>query len=62
MTQLLTKRELSQKLKLSTRTIDRRVAAGDFPRGLKVGAAVRWPEEEIDRWVAGRTEDTGRRT
>ena len=55
MTQLLTKRELARQLKLSTRTIDRRIATGDFPRGFKVGSVVRWPIDEIERWVEDRS-------
>jgi predicted DNA-binding transcriptional regulator AlpA len=48
---LLTKRDLSQKLRLSMRTIDRRIAAGLFPQGFKIGAAVRWRESVIDRFL-----------
>ena len=48
---LLTKADLAEKLKLSKRSIDRRIAAGLFPPGFKLGAAVRWRESVVDRFL-----------
>lgn len=50
--QLLTKRQLAQKLQVSMRSIDRRISQGEFPRGLKVGASVRWRSSIIDAWIS----------
>lgn len=52
----LTKRQLAELLKTSTRTIDRKIAEGEFPPGIKLGtgrgATVRWPKSVYDDWVA----------
>jgi predicted DNA-binding transcriptional regulator AlpA len=50
--QLLTKRQLAQKLQVSMRSIDRRISQGEFPRGLKVGSSVRWRSSIIDAWIS----------
>lgn len=41
---------------LSTATIYRRIAAGDFPRQVPLGAgsAVGWYKKEIKKWLADR--------
>ena len=37
-----------------------KMAAGDFPKPVRVGArAVRWRESEINAWVAARPRATG---
>jgi predicted DNA-binding transcriptional regulator AlpA len=51
MEQLLSKADVSKRVRLSTRSIDRRRIDGTFPRGFKVGAAVRWRAEDIDEWI-----------
>ena len=48
---LLRKVEIAAKLGVSKRTIDRRIAAGLFPKGMKFGASVRWRESLVDRWI-----------
>ena len=48
----LTKGQVAEKLSLSTRSIDRMVAEGKFPRGSKVNRIVRWPETAIDHFIA----------
>ena len=49
---LLTKIELAERLKLSTRSIDRKIELGELPRGFKLGASVRWRESIVDQWIA----------
>lgn len=49
--ELLTKRELAQQLKLSQRSIDRKIEAGEFPKGLTLGGARRWRSSEISDWI-----------
>lgn len=49
---LLRKKETASKVKFSTRTLDRKVADGSFPPGIKIGASVRWRESVIDQWIA----------
>lgn len=45
---------------LSETEVYRRLAAGDFPKQIKLGArAVAWVESEINEWVAN-TIETGR--
>lgn len=44
---------------LSRSTIYLRVAAGDFPKPISLGArAVGWLESEVDKWIAQRIEST----
>ena len=46
---------------LSRSTIYLRVAEGDFPKPISLGArAVGWLESEVDRWIADRIESTRR--
>lgn len=55
---LLTKRQLAELLQVSTRSIDRKIAEGEFPAGIKLGAgrggAVRWPRAVVEDWIADR--------
>lgn len=56
--QLLTKRQLAERLRISCRSIDRYIASGDFPRGLKIGtkgSLVRWREATVAEWIRTRT-------
>ena len=48
--QLLTKQQLAERLQCSVRTVERRAAAGELPRPLKVGRLVRWTTEQLDQW------------
>jgi excisionase family DNA binding protein len=50
---LLTIKELSKLLSISTRSILRRVAEGTLPRPIRIGASVRWNHAEISRWING---------
>jgi prophage regulatory protein len=50
-TGLLRIKEVKAKVGLSTSTIYRWIAAGDFPVPVKLGAASAWREQEIDQWL-----------
>ena len=50
--ELLTKKQIAQSLKLSTRSIDRKIAQGEFPKGMKIGSLVRWPKVLVDKWIS----------
>jgi len=49
---LLTKKQLADTLNLSTRSIDRKIAEGKFPKGILLGGARRWRKALIDEWIA----------
>jgi predicted DNA-binding transcriptional regulator AlpA len=49
--ELLTKRQVSQQLKLSPRSIDRKISQGSFPKGFKIGSLVRWRRSSIEQWI-----------
>lgn len=56
--ELLTKKQVAQIVKRSTRSIDRDIEQGNFPKGIKLGAgkggAVRWPKSVVEDWIAQR--------
>lgn len=54
MTQMFTLQEVSQMLKVSSKTIDREVRAGKL-LGTKVGWQWRFTEESIDKYIKSRT-------
>jgi prophage regulatory protein len=47
----LSKREVSQKIGLSRTEIDRKEAAGKFPKRVQVGFRVFWVESEVEGWM-----------
>ncbi len=50
---LLTRRQVAERLNISTSTLSRRVKAGKFPRPVRVGKRrVMWPEADLARWLA----------
>ncbi len=52
---LLTVREVSEMTGLSRSTIYSMVAAGDFPKPVRIGArAVRWHENEVRTFITSR--------
>jgi excisionase family DNA binding protein len=57
MTTMLTKREAADRLRVSVRTLDRLRSVGAI-RTVKVGAAVRITEAEIERYVTKHTSRT----
>lgn len=50
--QLLTLPEVAQRLGVHRRSVERLIAAGEFPRPLKVGAATRVPVSDLQAYVA----------
>jgi prophage regulatory protein len=47
----LSKKAVSQKIGLSRTEIDRKEAAGKFPKRVQVGFRVFWVEEEVESWM-----------
>ena len=63
MTRLLTRREIEERCGIARTTIYRKMREGSFPEPLQIGArAVRWPENEIEAWLASRPRSHGDRT
>ena len=57
---LLRLNEVITRTGLSRSSIYRMMRDGSFPEPLKIGArAVRWPESEIEAWLASRPRATG---
>lgn len=52
MAKLLTIRELAELCGLSTRTIFRLVDSGKVPQPIRLGKAIRWNSEEVEKWIA----------
>jgi predicted DNA-binding transcriptional regulator AlpA len=50
---LLSCHEIVDEFGFSRATIYRRVAAGVFPRPVKIGGSTRWLRREIDAWLEG---------
>jgi excisionase family DNA binding protein len=48
---LMTKTDLSKKLKASLRTISRWMSEGRLPPPRYIGRTPRWRESEIDQWI-----------
>ena len=49
---LVTRKEFAEKMKLSLRSIDRKIADGEFPKGILLGRSRRWRKADIDQWIA----------
>ncbi len=49
---LVTSAELAKLLHISTRTLWRMKSSGQLPDPLRLGGAVRWRMEEIQKWIA----------
>jgi len=47
----LTKREAARRFRLSVRTLERRIEAGELPVH-KIGSALRISERDLDNWAA----------
>ena len=60
MTELLTRVEVEGRCHITCSTIFRLMRAGQFPLPIKIGPrAVRWPEAEIENWLAERPRASG---
>ena len=57
---LLTRAEVETRCGIARTTIYRLMRAGQFPEPVRVGPrAVRWPERELENWLASRPRATG---
>ena len=57
---LLRREEVEARVGLKRSSIYREMRAGRFPLPIKVGPrAVRWPERELEDWLADRPRATG---
>ena len=57
---LLRREEVEARCGIARTTIYRLMRCGEFPEPIKVGTrAVRWPESEIEKWLAGRPRASG---
>ena len=57
---LLTRPEVETRCGIARSTIYRLMRAGEFPSPIRVGRrAVRWPEHELEKWLAARPRATG---
>ena len=57
---LLTRAQVETRVGLSRSSLYRKMRQGTFPEPLKISErAVRWPESEIDEWLASRPRASG---
>ena len=60
---LLTPREVAERLRCSERKLERHRLHGDGPPFVKFGATIRYPLDDLTKWIAGRmrrsTSETG---
>lgn len=54
---LLTRHAVIEMVGFATPTIYKKMAAGEFPRPLKIGRAARWSERDITAWIEARKAD-----
>ena len=47
----LSKKQVSEKIGLSRTEIDRKEAAGKFPKRVQVGFRVFWVDQEVESWM-----------
>ena len=60
MDRLLTRVEVEIRCGIARTTIYRLMRAGQFPEPVRIGSrAVRWPERELEAWLADRPRATG---
>ena len=60
---LLNRAEVEAKTGLGRSTIYRLMRRGEFPTPIRIGPrAVRWPQSELDAWLASRPRATGETT
>ena len=52
---LLTSRELAKRFGCSGRKLERHRLVGDGPPFVKIGASIRYPLNELERWLADNT-------
>lgn len=54
---LLNKEETYKIIKVSSRTLDKMVANGEFPKPVKIGSRVLWRMKDVSTWIDGLAED-----
>ena len=60
MDQLLTRREVEHRVRLSRSSLYRKMREGSFPCPIQIGErAVRWQEAEVAAWIASRPRANG---
>jgi prophage regulatory protein len=47
----MTLKEVEKKVRFKKSAIYARAANGEFPKPIKIGAATRWSEAEIEEWM-----------
>jgi hypothetical protein len=52
----LTPRETAKHLRVTERTLERRRLIGDGPPYVKIGASIRYPLRELEKWLEERTQ------
>ncbi|MGZ3238625.1 MAG: helix-turn-helix transcriptional regulator [Burkholderiaceae bacterium] len=50
-TKLLTADEVAKRLRISLRTLETIVAAGDGPPFCRIGRSRRWDQDQLDSWI-----------
>ena len=61
-TKLLTRQQIEEITGLTRSTIYRLMRSGQFPEPIRIGPrAIRWPQSEIESWIADRPRATGDR-
>ncbi len=48
---LITLEELAEILHLSSRTLQRKLSAGELPAPIRIGRSIRWPLAVIHKWI-----------
>ena len=60
MSNLLTRQEVEARCRIARSSIYRLMRRGQFPEPIRVGPrAVRWSENELENWLAGRPRSHG---
>ncbi len=49
--ELLSVREVAERLKVSVRQIWKLASSARLPRAVRIGRSVRWRADDIDRWI-----------
>ena len=50
-TQFITPRQVTQRIALSRATLDRMVAAGTFPKPIRIGHRLCYVERQVQEWI-----------
>jgi len=57
---MLTLREVAQLLSIGLRTLRRHIAAGNFPKPIRLGGTQRFSLKAIESWIDARSEEGDR--